>query len=118
MLSILFYFPWEERHKLTAWSDALGDIESFNTLEERQARLAIAYEMGAAFKELWDRKAQSPGEHDLISIMLQSDAMSHMSHEEFMGNIILLIVGGNRPEEHTSRLQTLMSISYAYFCLK
>ena len=27
--------------------------------------------------------------------MLQSDAMSHMSHEEFMGNLILLIVGGN-----------------------
>src|SRR3546814_19804857 len=51
--------------------------------------------MGAAFKELWDRKAQSPGEHDLISIMLQLDAMSHMSHEEFMGNLILLIVGGN-----------------------
>src|SRR3546814_2506995 len=38
MLAILFDFPWEERHKLTAWSDALGDIESFNTLEERQAR--------------------------------------------------------------------------------
>lgn len=95
MLAILFDFPWEERHKLTAWSDALGDIESFNTAEERQQRLAIAYEMGAAFKELWDRKAQNPGQHDLISIMLQSDAMSHMSHEEFMGNLILLIVGGN-----------------------
>ena len=95
MLAILFDFPFEERHKLTAWSDALGDIESFNTLEERQARLAIAFEMGAAFKELWDRKAQNPGTHDLISIMLQSDAMSHMSHEEFMGNLILLIVGGN-----------------------
>ena len=95
MLAILFDFPWEERHKLTAWSDALGDIESFNTLELRQKRLAIAYEMGAAFKELWDRKAKAPGPHDLISIMLQSDAMSHMSHEEFMGNLILLIVGGN-----------------------
>lgn len=95
MLAILFDFPWEERHKLTAWSDALGDIESFNTLEERQARLATAFEMGAAFKELWERKAKNPGQHDLISIMLQSDAMSHMSHEEFMGNLILLIVGGN-----------------------
>ncbi|SNS66525.1 cytochrome P450 [Sphingopyxis indica] len=95
MLAILFDFPWEERHKLTAWSDALGDIESFNTLEERQARLAIAYEMGGAFQELWARKARNPGQHDLISIMLQSDAMSHMSENEFMGNLILLIVGGN-----------------------
>src|SRR3546814_13532935 len=51
--------------------------------------------MGAAFKQLWDRKALNPGQHDLISIMLQSDAMKHMSEHEFMGNLILLIVGGN-----------------------
>ena len=95
MLAILFDFPWEERHRLTAWSDALGDIESFDTTELRQARTATAFEMGAAFKELWDRKALNPGPHDLISIMLQSDAMKHMSEHEFMGNLILLIVGGN-----------------------
>jgi cytochrome P450 len=45
--------------------------------------------------QLWQRKAQSPGTNDLISIMLQSDAMSHMSENEFLGNLILLIVGGN-----------------------
>ena len=95
MLAILFDFPFEERHKLTYWSDVLGDIEGFGSLEARQHRLATAFEMGAAFKQLWDRKAQNPGPHDLISIMLQSDAMKHMSHEEFMGNLILLIVGGN-----------------------
>ena len=95
MLCILFDFPFEERHKLTHWSDVLGDIESFGTLEQRQHRLATAFEMGASFKELWDKKAQNPGKHDLISIMLQSDAMKHMSHQEFMGNLILLIVGGN-----------------------
>lgn len=95
MLAILFDFPWEERHKLTGWSDALGDIELFDTVESRQARLAVAFEMGASFKQLWDRKAQNPGKHDLISIMLQSDAMKHMSEHEFMGNLILLIVGGN-----------------------
>ncbi len=95
MLAILFDFPWEERHKLTRWSDELGDIENGDTLEQRQARLAIAFEMGAAFKQLWDRKAVNPGPHDLISIMLQSDAMKEMSEQEFMGNLILLIVGGN-----------------------
>ncbi|MDX2209320.1 MAG: cytochrome P450 [Sphingopyxis sp.] len=95
MLAILFDFPWEERHKLTYWSDELGDIENGDTLEQRQARLATAFEMGAAFKQLWDRKAANPGQHDLISIMLQSDAMKEMSEQEFMGNLILLIVGGN-----------------------
>jgi cytochrome P450 len=51
--------------------------------------------MGSAFGQLWQEKAANPGPHDLISMMLQSDAMSHMSQEEFIGNLILLIVGGN-----------------------
>ncbi len=95
MLAILFDFPWEERRKLTHWSDVLGDVENFHTPEDRTYRREKAFEMGAAFKHLWDTKAASPGQHDLISIMLQSDAMKHMSEFEFMGNLILLIVGGN-----------------------
>jgi cytochrome P450 len=95
MLAILFDFPWEERRKLTYWSDILGDVERFDSDEERAFRRDTAFEMGAAFKHLWDTKAASPGQHDLISIMLQSDAMKHMSEYEFMGNLILLIVGGN-----------------------
>ena len=95
MLAILFDFPWEERRKLTHWSDVLGDVEAFGTDETRKYRLETAFEMGASFKQLWDRKAADPGKHDLISMMLKSDAMSHMSENEFMGNLILLIVGGN-----------------------
>jgi cytochrome P450 len=95
MLAILFDFPWENRRDLTRWSDVLGDIEGFKEDERRKFRLETAFEMGAAFKHLWDRKAVTPGQHDLISIMLQSDAMKHMSEGEFMGNLILLIVGGN-----------------------
>lgn len=95
MLAIFFDFPWEDRRKLTYWSDILGDIELFDTEEDRVFRRGIAFEMGAAFKQLWDEKAKNPGAHDLISIMLQSDAMRHMSEFEFMGNLILLIIGGN-----------------------
>jgi cytochrome P450 len=95
MLAILFDFPWEERRKLTHWSDIFGDISNFNDRETRAFRRDTAFEMGASFKHLWDRKAATPGEHDLISVMLKSDAMSHMSEYEFMGNLILLIVGGN-----------------------
>ena len=95
MLAILFDFPWENRRDLTRWSDILGDVERFDCAETRKFRTETAFEMGAAFKHLWDRKAATPGQHDLISIMLQSDAMKHMSEFEFMGNLILLIVGGN-----------------------
>ena len=95
MLAIFFDFPWEDRRNLTRWSDVLGDIEGFHDEERRKFRLETAFEMGAAFKKLWDKKAQNPGQHDLISMMLQSDAMKHMDEGEFMGNLILLIVGGN-----------------------
>ena len=95
MLAKLFDFPWENRANLTRWSDALGDVEAFNTVELRHARLATAYEMGMAFNAVWESKKGKPKTPDLISTMLHSDAMSAMSEGEFMGNLILLIVGGN-----------------------
>ncbi len=95
MLAKLFDYPWEERANLTRWSDTLGDVELFDTFEKRQSRLASAYEMGTSFATLWQSKKGQPPANDLISIMLHSDAMSHMDEGEFMGNLILLIVGGN-----------------------
>jgi len=95
MLAKLFDFPWKEREKLTHWSDIMGDVELMHTLEDRHLRLMKAYEMGAAFQQLWASKMGQPPTHGLISMMIRSDAMSHMSEEEFIGNLILLIVGGN-----------------------
>jgi cytochrome P450 len=95
MLARLFDFPWEQRHKLTEWSDAGGDIEAFTTEEKRKARLEQAFEMGTAFHALWESKKGKPPSNDLISMMMHSDAMGDMSDNEFMGNLILLIVGGN-----------------------
>ncbi len=95
MLAKLFDYPWDDRANLTRWSDMLGDVEMFDSLEKRQTRLASAYEMGLSFNQLWDARKSQPPSNDLISIMLHSDAMSHMSEGEFIGNLILLIVGGN-----------------------
>jgi cytochrome P450 len=94
MLARLFDFPWEERHKLTYWSDMGGNVELMKRPEDLALRNAALFEMGEAFGALWQQKIANPGK-DLISVMLQSDAMSHMSQQEFMGNLILLIVGGN-----------------------
>ena len=94
MLATLFDFPWEERANLTRWSDIGGNVELMKNPADLAIRYAALGEMGAAFGELWQQKIANPGK-DLISVMLQSDAMSQMSQEEFMGNLILLIVGGN-----------------------
>ena len=95
MLAILFDFPWADRRKLTFWSDWAGDIELVKTEELRKQRLEHMYECGAYFQQLWNAKVGKPQTPDLISMMIHSDAMSHMDHFEFIGNLILLIVGGN-----------------------
>lgn len=95
MLAILFDFPWEQRRKLTFWSDWAGDIEIATNPELKEQRLAVLFEMAASFKQLWDSRLNAEPGPDLISMMIHSEAMSHMDDEEFMGNLILLIVGGN-----------------------
>ena len=95
MLAILFDFPWEDRRKLTFWSDWAGDIELVKTPELRQQRLEYMFECGGYFKNLWDAKIGKEPTPDLISMMIHSDAMKEMDEMEFLGNLILLIVGGN-----------------------
>jgi cytochrome P450 len=94
MLAKLFDFPWDERQRLTAWSDAGGDIDNIVTEGGWDRFNAEMGEMGNAFAALWQQRLANPGK-DLISVMLQSDAMRDMDPVEFIGNLILLIVGGN-----------------------
>jgi cytochrome P450 len=94
MLAKLFGYPWEQRHHLTEWSDFGGDVELIKNPDTVEVRLAKMQEMGMAFAALWQERMANPGK-DLISVMLQSDAMREMAPEEFIGNLILLIVGGN-----------------------
>jgi cytochrome P450 len=101
MLAILFDFPWEDRRKLTFWSDWAGDIEIVKDESLRQQRLQHMFECGAYFQNLWNQKVGKPQTPDLISMMVHSDAMNQMDHYEFIGNLILLIVGGNDTTRNT-----------------
>ncbi len=101
MLAVLFDFPWADRRKLTEWSDWAGDIEIVKDPARRDQRLEKLYEMGAYFKKLWDDRIGKEPTPDLISMMIHSESMSDMSMGEFMGNLVLLIVGGNDTTRNT-----------------
>ncbi|OYU70330.1 MAG: cytochrome P450 [Alphaproteobacteria bacterium PA2] len=96
MLATLFDFPFEERRKLTRWSDVATTIPYkgglVETEEERQAELM---ECLAYFTRLWNERVNLPQTGDLISMMAHSEATRNMTPDEYLGNVILLIVGGN-----------------------
>ncbi|MDO8839498.1 MAG: cytochrome P450 [Parvibaculum sp.] len=96
MLATLFDFPWEDRRKLTRWSDVATSEEAFKTPEGEAARAAELLECGACFTELWNQRvnATDPGS-DLITMLAQGESTKNMSPTEYLGNVFLLIVGGN-----------------------
>ncbi len=93
MLAILFDFPWEDRHKLPIWSDAITSLDMIkNKPQERQMMM---FEMAMKFFALWQERTAAEPAPDLLSMMIHSNAMSKMDQVEFIGNMALLIVGGN-----------------------
>jgi cytochrome P450 len=95
MLATLFDFPFEDRRKLTRWSDvATGGPETGIVETVEQARTELL-ECLAYFTELWnERVVKEPGP-DLISMLAHGKDTKDMEPFEFLGNLILLIVGGN-----------------------
>ncbi|MCB1646620.1 MAG: cytochrome P450, partial [Pseudomonadales bacterium] len=93
MLATLFDFPFEDRRKLTRWSDvATAGPESGIDYKQRQAELLECLEY---FTRLWNERVNAEPKSDLISMLAHGENTRNMQPMEFLGNLILLIVGGN-----------------------
>jgi cytochrome P450 len=95
MLATLFDFPFEDRRKLTRWSDVAtappgGAIVA--TIEQKRAEL---FECVDYFTRLWNERVNTPPRPDLISMLAHGESTRNMDRMEYLGNLILLIVGGN-----------------------
>lgn len=95
MLATLFDFPFADRHKLTRWSDVATAIPGGGVVDSQEERWAGIEECLAYFTRLWNERVNSEPGNDLISMLAHNDATRNMPPMEFLGNIILLIVGGN-----------------------
>ena len=98
MLATLFNFPFEERSKLTYWSDiAAGTPELTGASYSREERVAGLTDCLETFTRIWhERKGREEG-FDLISLLQRDPHTADMVDRpmEFLGNLCLLIVGGN-----------------------
>jgi cytochrome P450 len=101
MLATLFDFPWEERRKLTRWSDVSTALPKSMIVESAEQRRAEMDECAAYFTRLWNERVNAEPRNDLLSMMAHNDATRYMDADTLMGNIILLIVGGNDTTRNT-----------------
>jgi cytochrome P450 len=96
MLATLFDFPLEDRRLLTFWSDIATANKATNPdAPEPEVRMAELRNMLGYFMRLWNERINEPPKTDLISMLAHSPATRNMGPQEFMGNLVLLIVGGN-----------------------
>tara|TARA_R110002072_G_scaffold64_12_gene464 strand:+ start:7340 stop:8671 length:1332 start_codon:yes stop_codon:yes gene_type:complete len=95
MLATLFDFPFEDRRKLTRWSDIATTPPGVGIVESAEQKRAELIECLEYFTRLWNERAAQPPKDDLVSMLVHGESTKDMSPFEFLGNLLLLIVGGN-----------------------
>ena len=100
-LATLFDFPFDERRKLTFWSDTMTTAPGHGpvaTYEEQRDALADCRNY---FVNLWNERVNAPPQGDLISLLAHGEATRNCTMDEYFSNITLLIIGGNDTTRNT-----------------
>jgi cytochrome P450 len=97
MLATLFDFPFEERRRLTRWSDVATANEESGIIDSEEQRREELIECLGTFTEIFKSRQTTPGNNDLITMLAHGESTKDLLNRpmEFLGNLILLIVGGN-----------------------
>ena len=95
MLATLFDFPLEDRAKLTRWSDVAAAEPGSPIVGSQEHRVAELMECLEYFTHLKQGRDQGPENLDLLTMMARDTVTKDQPPHEFLGNLLLLIVGGN-----------------------
>ncbi|HEY9219697.1 MAG TPA: cytochrome P450 [Phenylobacterium sp.] len=100
-LATLFDFPFDERRRLTHWSDVMTNAPGHGPVTSWDQKRDEITECFGVFSQMWaDRVAAEP-RFDLISMLAHGEATRDMDVNEFHGNVALLIIGGNDTTRNT-----------------
>ncbi len=98
MLATMFDFPWEERRKLTYWSDmsTMGDDQLIEAGLQPEHREKVLRECLEYFTKLWkEREGREAESLDFVTALANATATQDLDPMEYLGTLVLLIVGGN-----------------------
>jgi cytochrome P450 len=97
MLATLFDFPYQNRRDLIRWSDVTTAQPGISEEIDMDARKAALRECAGVFSLLWKERAAQEPKNDLVSMLAHGDETRDLIHNPslLLGNILLLIVGGN-----------------------
>jgi len=100
-LATLFDFPFEERRRLTHWSDVMTNMPGHGPVTSWEQKRAEIDECFSVFTGLWNERVNAEPKFDLISMLAHNDATRDMDRMEYYGNVGLLIIGGNDTTRNT-----------------
>ena len=100
MLATLFDFPWDIRHKLSDWSDTVTSNELMTAGQglKQEDRVETVMEILEVFTQLWhERVGDDVDSFDLIRLLQRNENTANLVDDpmNYIGNLMLLIVGGN-----------------------
>jgi len=100
-LATLFDFPFEERRRLTHWSDMMTNAPGFGPVKSWEHKRQELDECFAVFRQMWNERVNAPPKFDLISMLAHGESTRNMDVHEYNGNLGLLIIGGNDTTRNT-----------------
>jgi cytochrome P450 len=100
-LATLFDFPFEERRRLTHWSDMFTNAPGHGPVTTWDQKREQIDECFGVFDEMWNARANAEPKFDLVSMLAHGEATRAMDVHEYHGNVVLLIIGGNDTTRNT-----------------